>query len=184
MTFEEQASFTAYKGPVFRVESRRFGTPDGEESFVRDVVQVAPAVAIVTYDRNLVTLIRQFRAPLWDDLTQRPVMPYELPAGRIDKDETPFEAAARELREEVGIVAENMIRMGVIHLSPGVSNETLSIFLASNLTWEGHERQGPEERGMMARQHTLDSALAMTRDGRITDAKTIIGLNWAERLVR
>ena len=92
--------------------------------------------------------------------------------------------AQRELREEVGLEASQRTRLGRHVTPPGISDTPVEIFLARNLREVGFDRHGPEERHMTIERLALAVALAMVTDGRIDDAKTVIGLLLTERLVR
>ncbi|MGE3622163.1 MAG: NUDIX hydrolase [Acidimicrobiia bacterium] len=144
--------------------------PDGEVH-VRDVVRHPGAVAVVPlHEDGTVTLVRQYRAALDGDCL-------EVPAGMCDVDGESDEATARrELLEEAGLVATSVERLIVFHASPGMTDERVAVFLATGLSDVDHDRQGPEEQEMTVERHPLAEVEAMVRDGRITDAKTIIGL--------
>ena len=116
------------------------------------------------------TLVRQFRAPLGRDLL-------EIPAGLRDvADEPPEVTAARELAEEVGLRADHLELLCRFHNSPGFSDELVHVFLATGLHPVDNDLQGIEEQHMTVERLALDELLAMIADGRVTDAKTVIGV--------
>lgn len=158
------------RGHLFTVVKARFRGPDGEE-FERHVVHHPGAVAVVPlHDDGTVTLLRQYRAALEHDLL-------ELPAGTRDvHGEDEQRTAERELVEEAGLAASSLEHLVTLHNAPGLSDETVSVFLAQGLTEVADDRQGVEEESMTVERVPLADALAMVDDGRITDAKTIIGL--------
>jgi len=166
------------QGHHFTLVTARFRGPDGEE-FERDVVHHPGAVAVVPlHDDGSVTLVRQFRASLDHDLL-------ELPAGLRDVDgEHEARTAERELEEEAGLAAGRLEHLVTAHIAPGLSDETISIFLGRDLRAVAHDRQGVEEQAMTVERLSLRDALAMVADGRLTDAKTIIGLSLVERRLR
>lgn len=163
------------RGHVFSVVRARFQGPGGEE-FERHVVRHPGAVAVVPlHDDGTVTLVRQFRAALEHDLL-------ELPAGTRDLfDESERITAERELVEEAGLTASSVEHLVTFHNAPGLSDESVTVFLARGLTEVADDRQGVEEEAMVVERHSLGDALAMVDDGRITDAKTIIGLTLVAR---
>ena len=76
--------------------------------------------------------------------------------------------------------ADEWVELGTIHNAIGYSNEHIDIFLARRIT-EGGARELDEHEFIDVHKFSFEEALAMTRDGRITDVKTIIGLNWAQQ---
>ena len=163
------------RGHVFTVVRARFQGPDGDE-FDRMVLHHPGAVAVVPlHDDGTVTLVRQYRAALEHDLL-------ELPAGTRDQHGEREQATAeRELVEEAGLAATSVEHLVTLHNAPGLSDETVTVFLARGLTEVADDRQGAEEVAMVVERVALDEALAMVDDGRITDAKTIIGLTLTAR---
>lgn len=170
MPFTRVADVEVHRGYRFTLHRVRYRADDGVE-FERDVVHHPGAVAVVPlHDDGTVTLVRQFRAALDGDLL-------ELPAGLRDVEgELDERTAERELIEEAGLAAARLELLVTFHNSPGYCDESVSVFLATGLREVDHDRQGIEEQHMTLERLTLEDALDMVRDGRITDAKTIIGL--------
>jgi ADP-ribose pyrophosphatase len=158
------------RGKVFRVVRSSFRGPDGDE-FERQIVHHPGAVAVVPlHDDGTVSLVRQYRVALEDELL-------ELPAGTRDVDgEAEQVTAERELTEEAGLAAGRLDHLITFHNAPGMSDETIAVFLARDLREVDHDRQSAEEHAMTVERRPLEELLAMIDDGRITDAKTIIGL--------
>jgi ADP-ribose pyrophosphatase len=169
--FTKVAEVEVHRGFRFVVAEARFRAPDGTE-FERDIVHHPGAVAIVPlHEDGTVTLVRQFRAALGTDLV-------ELPAGLRDVEGEPDSTtAARELIEEAGLRAGHLELIATFHNSPGYCDESVAVFLATDLTPVAHDRQGIEEQAMTIERIPLADALARIDDGGITDAKTIIGLS-------
>jgi 8-oxo-dGTP pyrophosphatase MutT (NUDIX family) len=149
--------------------------PDGVE-FERDVLRHPGVVAVVPlHDDRSVTLVRQYRVAI-----DREVL--EIPAGTRDiVDEAPEVAAGRELAEEAGLTARELHELTTYFVAPGLTDEAIVLYLAQGLTEVSTDRQGPEEHAMTIERIPLDAALAMVADGRIIDAKTIIGLTLTAR---
>lgn len=158
------------RGHAFTVVRARFRGPRGVE-FDRDIVRHPGAVAVVPlHDDGSVTLVRQYRASLDHELL-------ELPAGVRDvTGESDQRTAERELAEEAGLVAGSLEHLATVHNAPGMSDERIALFLARGLTAVAPDRQGEEEQAMTVERVALPDALEMIADGRITDAKTIIGV--------
>ncbi len=146
--------------------------PHGQ--FRREVVEHPDAVAVVALDADhRVALVRQYRHPLAQTLL-------EIPAGTLDvEDEDVVAAARRELAEEVGLRADEMIPLGTLWNSAGWSDERTHLFLACDtvptLRPPGFEPKDEEAVMVMSWQPLADVARAAL-DGRITDAKTAIGV--------
>ncbi|MEX2292268.1 MAG: NUDIX hydrolase [Acidimicrobiales bacterium] len=169
-SFTKIADQQVHAGFRFTVNEVRYRAEDGSE-FDRDVVRHAGAVAVLPlHDDDSVTLVRQFRAALDDELL-------ELPAGMRDvAGEADVHTARRELMEEAGLDAARLEHLVTFHNSPGFCDETVGVFLATGLQAVPDARQGIEEELMTVERIPLADALEMVRDGRITDAKTIIAL--------
>ena len=103
----------------------------------------------------------------------------ELPAGKIDPGESAEDTAYRELAEETGYSSGNLQQLGTINPCIGYSNEFIEVFLATELTMGNAEHRSGES--LEAFQLAFDEALGWIQNGRITDAKSIIALYWAER---
>ncbi|MCU0261939.1 MAG: NUDIX hydrolase [Ilumatobacteraceae bacterium] len=171
-----------HRGHLWSVTVATFESPDGVE-FVRDVVRSPGAVAVVPvlFDAEglaSVVLVEQYRPP-FDELV------VEAPAGMRDVPGEPPEATAhRELAEEVGLRAGSMELLTVVYPSPGMTDATTTIFLATECEAVPREAHGPEEQHMRVLHVPLADALAMVDDGRIRNAATIVGLLATERRLR
>jgi ADP-ribose pyrophosphatase len=143
----------------------------GRKSHEREIVHHPGAVAVVPlHDDGTVTLLRQYRAALDAEV-------WEIPAGLRDVDGEPTaETARRELVEEAGLQAGALEYLVTFHNSPGFSDEAITVYVATDLTEVPDDRQGVEEEHMVLARVPLPEARAMVRDGRITDAKTVIAL--------
>ena len=161
---------TVYEGWILRVAKGTFIGPDGK-TFERDVIHHPGAVAAVPIDGDDIILVRQYRAAL-------DAMMLEIPAGLRDVDGEPTdETAQRELIEEVGLRAGNLELLTTIHNTVGYCDESITIYLATDLTAVERElTDSPEEQAMEIVRMPLEQAAAMIRSGELTDAKTIIGV--------
>jgi 8-oxo-dGTP pyrophosphatase MutT (NUDIX family) len=169
-TFAKVSEELLATGFRFTVARARYRAPDGTE-FERDVVHHPGAVGVLPlHDDGTITLVRQYRAALELELL-------EVPAGIRDVDgEDDAATAARELVEEAGLEAGKIELLATFHNSPGFSDESVSIYLATELTEVDHDRQGIEEQSMTVERLPLSTAVAMIDAGEITDAKTLIGV--------
>jgi ADP-ribose pyrophosphatase len=151
-----------FDGALLKVHRDRVRLPDGGSP---------GAVAIVPmFDDGRVLLERQFRYPHGRDFI-------EVPAGKLEPGEPHLDTARRELLEETGYVAQEWTRLGVIHTAIAYTDEAIEIFLARKLSKDGQPRL---DQGEFLEVFTapFEEAVAMVRDGRITDAKSVAGLLW------
>src|ERR1044071_6530941 len=146
---------------------------EGETTYVREVVKHPGGAGIVAYfDDGTTALVRQYRHPARGFVL-------EIPAGKLDPGERPDETAARELEEELGVVAARLEQLSAFYTTPGFCAEKLWVFLATGLR-ETALRREPDEIIEVVRV-PLREALAMIGSGEIEDAKTVIGLTLAAR---
>jgi ADP-ribose pyrophosphatase len=119
-----------------------------------------------------VILLRQYRHAVGGVI-------WEVPAGKLDGDESPESCARRELLEEAGITAARFERLTTLVTTPGFTDERVHLFLATGLTIGASNREGQE----FIEVHTvdLDAALEMVDRGEIGDAKTVACLLLAAR---
>jgi len=141
---------------------------EGDKTYVREVVHHrGSAVILPAFEDGTIALVRQYRHPTVKYLL-------ELPAGGLDDGERPEEAAARELEEELGLVAGKLEKLCEFFVSPGFCAEKMWLYLATDLT-ETAPRPEDDEVIEVVRL-PIRRALQMITDGEIEDAKTIIGL--------
>jgi ADP-ribose pyrophosphatase len=148
----------------------------------REIVGHPGAVAVVALDADdRVLLVRQFRTAVGRTLL-------EIPAGTLDVDssgaiEDPDLAAARELEEETGQRAGSWRKLGAFWTAPGFATELMHLYLATDLRPADADRLDPDEdEALVAVRVPLDEAVAAAEDGRIADAKSIVGLLRLARL--
>lgn len=158
------------QGFRFTVGRATYRAPDGT-TFERHVLHHPGAVGVIPlHDDDSVTLVRQYRGALECELV-------EVPAGIRDVEgEDDATTAARELVEEAGLEAGRLELLARFHNSPGFSDESVALYLATDLRPVPHDPQGIEEHAMSIERVPLAEALADIDAGRITDAKTVIGL--------
>jgi len=126
MGFEILKSEKTFQGKVFDVRVDQVRLPDGKLSRI-DVVEHAGAVTMIPVDaQGQMWFVRQHRHPIGLDLL-------ELPAGVMNQGESPEISAQRELREEIGMAAGRLKKVGEFFLAPGYSTEFMAVFLAEDL---------------------------------------------------
>jgi ADP-ribose pyrophosphatase len=156
-----------------------FESPDGDR-FEREIVRHPGAVSVVPVidDGTTAILVRQYRAPV-----EREIL--EIPAGKRDvHGEAPETTARRELEEEIGMRVGRLEKLAQLRMTPGFSDEEMTIYMALDLEPCGSDLQGPEERHMTLHHVALDDVPDLIAKGDIADAKTIIGLLLAREALR
>ena len=155
-----------FEGRVFSVTVDTVS--EGEVTYQREVVHHhGSAVIVPVFDDGTVSLVRQYRHP-----TVRYLL--EAPAGTLADGERPEIGAARELQEELGLVAARLEKLSEFFVSPGFCEEKMWVYLATGLS-EGKQLLEDDEILEVVRLPIAD-ALEMITSGEIQDAKTIIGL--------
>ena len=155
-----------FDGSVFNVTVDTVS--EGELTYQREVVHhPGSAVIVPIFDDATVALVRQYRHPAVRYLL-------EVPAGTLAKGERPEIGAARELKEELGLVAARLEKLSEFFVSPGFCEEKMWVYLATELS-EGEQALEDDEILDVVRLPIAD-ALEMITSGEIEDAKTIIGL--------
>jgi 8-oxo-dGDP phosphatase len=167
-----------FEGGIFSVYSDEVAMPGGGTA-VRDITHHHGAVAVVALDqRSRVVLIRQYRHAVGTYL-------WEIPAGLCDvTGESGVDTAARELAEEVDLVASRWHLLLDLYSSPGFSDELIRVYLARGLTRipaPGRHDRGEEEADLTVAWVDLDEAVAMVQRGEITNAISVSGLLAAAR---
>ncbi|MCV7154070.1 NUDIX domain-containing protein [Mycolicibacterium pyrenivorans] len=144
--------------------------PDGSSGIYAVVDKPAYALVIPRDGRNGADrfhLVEQFRYPLG---LRRWEFPQGTAPGRAAID--PAELAARELREETGLIAESMTEIGLLDVAPGMSSQRGRVFLATGITEGPHDREH-EEQDMRSAWFTRAQVEKMMRDGVMTDAQSM-----------
>ncbi len=161
------SSRLAYNGGHIQVREDRVIEPSGHEG-VREIVVHPGAVCIVARPTTEeVILIRQYRHATGRELL-------EIPAGTLHEGEDPRECAIRELEEETGYHAARMIERSKFWTTPGFTTEFMYLYEASDLT---KTQANPDDDEAIEVEIVRNSeALQMIQDGRLQDAKSILGL--------
>lgn len=140
--------------------------PDGTDG-IYAVVDKPNYALVIACDGDRLKLVEQFRYPLG---LRRWEFPQGTAPGRADME--PRDLAARELREETGLRAEAIVKLGLLDVAPGMSSQRGWVFLATELTEGDHDREH-EEQDMCSAWVTRGEFEQMVADGEITDAQSI-----------
>jgi len=166
---------TKYEGVIVNVRLDRAMLHNGKE-VKREVVEHPGGVTILPVDENCVcTLVRQFRYPF-----QRTML--EAPAGKLERGEDIRLCAERELSEETGYTADELIYLGSCCTSPGITDEVLHLYLALGLHMG--ESHPDEDEFLNLERCSLSELSERVMSGEIDDAKTIVAVLKAEKYLR
>lgn len=152
-----------FSGRIITVNCDEIVLPDGKTS-KREVVYHHGGVCVVplTKDGELL-FVKQFRYPYREVVL-------ELPAGKLEKNEDPYEAGLRELSEEVGFTTDKMLSLGKFYPTPGYCSEIIHLYLAENLICTGQHLDDGEF--LTVEKIPLKKAVEMVMSGEILDGKT------------
>ena len=156
-----------FNGRVIRVTLDKVQLEDGTTS-TREVVHHHGGACVLPVDADgNVTMVRQFRYALGEEL-------WELPAGKLEAGEDPFEAAKRELSEECGLTADTYTELGVVYPTVGYDSERIYLWAAEGLHAVGQHLDAGEFLDVV--KLPFAQALGLVMDGTIKDSKTQIAL--------
>ena len=156
-----------FAGRVIRVTYDTVRLENGNTS-AREVVHHHGGACILPVDEaGNVYLVRQFRYAIGEEI-------WELPAGKLEAGEDPFEAAKRELGEECGLTADHFEDLGVVYPTVGYDSERIYIWAATGLHPAAQHLD--EDEFLDVVKMPLEKALALVLDGTIRDSKTQVGL--------
>ncbi|MFA6216844.1 MAG: NUDIX hydrolase [Candidatus Omnitrophota bacterium] len=153
-----------FQGRLISLTTKKTLLPNGRVVYLDTIRHPGAALVIPLVSENKVVLLKQFRAVINTYL-------YELPAGTLNKGESPLACAKREIIEETGYAAARLTRVGVIYPVPGYSTEKITIFKAQELKKQKQCCEGDEI--IEASVVTKQAVRQLFRAGKITDAKTI-----------
>ncbi len=156
-----------FKGRIVNVRNDDAQLSNGK-IVSREVVEHRGGVGILPITaQGEVLLVKQYRYPYEELLL-------EIPAGKLEPGETPFETGVRELQEETGMNATRYFDLGIDYPSPGYCNEKIHLYAADGLIEIGQHLDEGEFLNVLS--VPLTEALTMVYNGELKDSKTVIAL--------
>jgi ADP-ribose pyrophosphatase len=167
MKFQLIESEKSYTGRAFSVRRDHLLTPSGK-IIKYDIVDHIGSVSLVPVDENgQMYFVRQYRHAAQAELL-------ELPAGTLEAGEPPEEAAAREIREEIGMAAGSLLEIGSFYLAPGYSTELMHVYLATGLSYNPLDPDADEY--LSVEKMPVEEAFRLAESGGMLDAKSLAAL--------
>jgi len=155
-----------YNGKILNLRKDTVLLPNGEQA-VREVIEHSGGSAVYCEVDGKVLLVRQYRYPYESEL-------YEIPAGKVNKGEDPYQTAIRELEEEGGVKAERVEKMFDVYPTPAYDNEIIRIYRAIGVT--NSKQKLDEDEFLVGEWFDKQTVKDMIEQGKIKDAKTLIAL--------
>lgn len=156
-----------FKGRVFTVVKDKVELENGNTSTREVVYHNGGACIAALTDEDEIYMVRQFRYSFMEEL-------WELPAGKLEPGEDPFEAAKRELGEECGLTADHYTDLGVFYPTVGYCSEKIYTWAATGLHSCGMHLD--EDEFLTPVKMPFQKALEMVLSGEIKDGKTVAGI--------
>jgi ADP-ribose pyrophosphatase len=158
-----------YRGKIVALHVDTIQQPSGRTTIREVVLHPGGVAAIPVLNDGRILLIRQFRYPIGKFIL-------ELPAGKLDSGQPPLETIAREIEEETGYRAGAITHECTFYTTPGISNESIHLFLAQDLAFEAQHLEEGEH--ITVEAYSLEDCLQKIQTGEINDGKTILGILW------
>ncbi len=152
-----------FKGKIVNLRVDDALLPNGNIA-KREIVEHNGGVMVAPLDNeDNLYFVKQFRYPYMEIVT-------ELPAGKLEKGEDPFEAGKRELKEETGAVANKYVSLGQLYPTPGYCGEIIHMYLATELSFG--EQNPDDDEFLEVYKIPLEKAVEMVLSGELKDSKT------------
>ena len=175
MNFEEKtlSETKSFDGKFIKASTYDVELSNGQKA-IREVMHHPGGVVVVAQkDEETILMVKQYRYPIKQ-------VSLELPAGRLEIGENPDSAIKRELEEETGYVAKIWTSLGHIYTTPGICDEKLYLYYATDLEFK---KQNPDDGEIIEfYEYKISEVFNLIKTGEINDAKTICALARAFKL--
>ena len=161
-----------YKGNLLDLRKDKVLLPNNKIGYREWINHPGAACCLPILEKDKIVLTRQYRYAIGEESI-------EIPAGKLDSDETSEECAYRELKEETGYIVKELTLLTSFYPAIGFANEKIWIYLAQNLEKDNSDTDDDEFVETLVVD--IESALDMVYQGMIKDSKTIIALMWFEK---
>lgn len=166
-SFELIKSESLLQGRAFKIRRDYLKTPDGRDTTF-EIIEHGGSVIIIPIDADgNIHFVRQYRHAAGIDLL-------ELPAGTRDNNEPYEDCAAREIREETGMEAGKLQKVGEFYLAPGYSTEFMAVYIATDLKYNPLEAD--EDEFLSVEKVPVGEAIQRAERGELPDAKSLAAL--------
>ena len=167
MAFKVLDSKLVYQGRAFNVRRDQVTMPNGVSAWW-DIVEHVDSIMVIPVDgEGRIWFVRQYRHPAAQEVL-------EMPAGVLEHGESPEACASREIREEIGMTAGKLQKIGEFFLAAGYSSEYMHVYLATDLRPDPLEADADEF--LSIEKISIAEAYRMAENNQVRDAKTLAGL--------
>ena len=171
MAYETKISKWRFHGKAFDVRQDDVLLPTGKVKTLDIVVHTASVTILPVDSEGKIWFVRQYRQPAGLEIL-------ELPAGTLEVGENPVECARREIREEIGMAAGRLTKLGEFFMTPGYSTEYMYVYLAEDLTFSPLDAD--EDEFFTIEKKKIIDAYGDARNGKILDSKSMVALFLAQ----
>ena len=177
MEFKEKVLDTKdiYEGKVFDVKKHTVELLNGDTVTREQILHNGGVAVIAIDDDGMVFMVRQYRFGAG-------VETLEIPAGKLEKGENPYEAGMRELREETGYKTDKLTSLGDFLPTPAYCSEKIYLYMANKLEYCGQDLDDDEF--LSVEKYPLDVLHEMVLKNEINDSKTVIAILKAKAILK
>lgn len=155
-----------YNGKILNLRSDDALLPNGK-TCKREIIEHSGGACVLYVEGNKVLFVRQYRYAYGESL-------YELPAGKLEANESPMCAAKRELEEEAGVSSDDLKLLLIMYPTPGYTNEKIYIYHA--LSGKKTKARLDEDEFLDVEWIPLERVKEMLEKGELKDGKTVVAL--------